>query len=145
MAIVMNVLSIDGWIKFMVCSEVWHTGVFGGCVVVKDPVVIPFDIIYFLGLQIMSLNLIQVEISTTQKQWTWQLRCNTECIFEDKYTDKTRLKMLYPLFWTHDFCWILCIKTRGMIEGSSWVSYNGSSALWVSGGQNWGHSSATML
>lgn len=109
MAIVMNVHSIDGWIKFRVCSEVWHTGVFGDCVVVKYPVVIPFDIIYFLGLQIMPLNLFQVEISTTQKQWTWQLRYSTECICEDKYMDKIRLKMLYPLFWTHDFCWIVCI------------------------------------
>ena len=133
MTIVMNVHSIDGWIKFRVCSEVWHTGVFGDCVVVKYPVVIPFDIIYFLGLQIMPLNLFQVEISTTQKQWTWQLRYSTECICEDKYMDKIRLKMLYPLFWTHDFCWIVCIKTSGMTECSSWVSYNGNHPFWVSG------------
>lgn len=142
MATVMNVHSIDGWIKLRVCSEVWHTGVFGGCVVVKDPVVIPFDIIYFLGLQIMPLNLIQVEISTTQKQWTWQLRYSTECICEDKYTDKVRLKMLYPLFWTHDFCWIVCIKTSDMIECSSWVLYNRNHPFWVSRDQNWGYSSA---
>lgn len=56
MTFVTNLLSIDEEIEFRVCSEGCRAGVLGGCVVVKDTVVIPLHIIHFLGLQIMLLE-----------------------------------------------------------------------------------------
>lgn len=56
MALVTHLLSTDGDISLRVCSEGCCTGVLGGCVVVKDIVLIPSYIIHLLTLKIRSLK-----------------------------------------------------------------------------------------
>lgn len=145
MTFVTNLLSIDEEIEFRVCSEGCRAGVLGGCVVVKDTVVIPLHIIHFLGLQIMLLEFDSDWNWHLSNQCTWQLRFIIWCICKDKYMLKIRKLIFYLLFWAHEFCWFLYKKSNCMTENSCGVSFNQNNIVWWSGDQNLGYSSATML
>lgn len=141
MPFVINLLSNDGEIEFRVCSEGCHAGVLGGCVIVKDTVVIPFHMIHFLGLQIMLLEFDSDWNWHHSNQCTWQLRFTIWCFCEDKYMLKIRKLIIYLPLGLMNFADNLHEKSNCMIENSCGVSYN-DNIVWRSGNQNLGYNSA---